>query len=330
MSAAPVSRRRALGLLGGAAAAAAGVVGSLKYLGSPAPRPRIASGTQRVKERYGAGPRQTGEWWVPPGGGTGVLPTVVLVHGGYWRAQYGPSLEDAVAADLAGRGFLVWNVDYAPSSTAWPATLRHAALAYDHVGAGTLAGRVDLERVAVVGHSAGGHLALWLASRAEVPAGGPGAVAQGRPGWIGTATATPTADGTGSAPSRTPPVRGVAPLPRLVVAQAPVASLAEGARLDLGGGAVQALLGGSPAQVPERYRAADPVALLPTRVRSVLVHGDDDGLVPVSQSEQYAAAATAAGDDCRLVRVPGDHFVHLDPGSRALDVAREALEQLRA
>ncbi len=297
VTAAPLSRRRALGVLGAAGASVVGLFGAVKYLGSPAPRPRVADGTRRVAERYGTGPRQSGEWWVPPGPATGVLPTVVLVHGGYWRAQYGPSLEDAVAADLAGRGFLVWNVDYAPSSTPWPATLRDAALAYDHLAKGSLKDRVG--PVAVVGHSAGGHLALWLASRGRVPAGGPGVLVPG------------------------------VPAPRLVVAQAPVASLAEGSRLGLGAGAVDALLGGDPVQVPDRYRAADPVALLPNGVESVLVHGDADDLVPISQSEQYVAAATGAGDRSRLVRVPGGHFAHLDPRSRALEVAREALSALQ-
>ena len=288
-----MSRRRALGVFGAIGAGVAGVGGLLKSFTSPAPRPRVVPGTTRTREPYGSLPRQAGEWWVPPGA-TGRLPTVVLVHGGYWRAQFGPDLEDAVAADLAGRGFLVWNVDYRPSSDPWPATLGDVALAFDHTAEGRYADRVDRSRLAVVGHSAGGHLALWLASRARVPAGGPGA--------------GPTL-----------------PAPTLVVAQAPVAGLAEGALLGLGGGAVQALLGGTPARVPARYAAGDPSALLPTGVRSVLVHADDDDLVPISQSTGYVAAATAAGDDSRLVRVDGGHFGHLDPASSAVSTLRAAL-----
>lgn len=308
-----MTRRRALGLAGGAAAAVAGLSAWFRYLGSPAPRPRVAAGTERVPERYGDGPRQTGEWWLPPTPASGLLATVVLVHGGYWRAQYDASLEDALAADLAGRGFLVWNIDYAASDRPWPATLTDVAAGYDHLGTGRFADRVDPARVAVAGHSAGGHLALWLASRHRVPAGGPGALNEDRPGW-------------GSVPSRA----GVAPRPAVCVAQAPVAALAEGHRLGLGGGAVTALLGGSPEEVPERYEAADPVGLLPTRVRTVLVHGEADDTVPLSQSEQYVAAATRAGDDSTLVRVPGGHFEHLDPRTPAVDALREALALLQA
>ena len=291
-----MSRRRALGVFGAVGAGIAGLGATVRSLGSPAPRPLVAEGTTRTRESYGDHRRQFGEWWVPPGG-SDRLPTVVLVHGGYWRAGFDLSLEDAVAADLAGRGFLVWNVDYRPSSDPWPATLSDVARAFDHTARGRYADRVDRDRLAVVGHSAGGHLALWLASRGGVPPGGPGA-----------------------APSL--------PRPSLVVAQAPVAGLAEGARLGLGGGAVQALLGGTPAQVPERYAAADPTALLPTGVRSVLVHADGDDLVPIIQSTAYVKAATAAGDDCRLVRFDGGHFEHLDPASAAVAALREALGPL--
>lgn len=291
-----VSRRRALGVLGAIGAGVAGLGGLVRTLGSPAPRPKVVAGTTRAREAYGALPRQVGEWWVPPAVSTmtGLLPTVVLVHGGYWRSRYNLSLQDAVAADLAGRGLLVWNVDYRPSSDPWPATLSDVALAFDHTARGRYADRVDRSRLAVVGHSAGGHLALWLASRSCVADGGPGADPR-------------------------------LPAPALVVAQAPVASLADGARLGLGGGAVQALLGGTPDTVPERYAAADPCALLPSGVPSVLVHAADDDLVPISQSTGYVAAATAAGDDSRLVRVNGGHFGHLDPASSAVAALRAAL-----
>lgn len=258
-----------------------------------APKPRIAAGTQRLVEQYGEGDRQRGEWWLPTAAGR--LPTVVLVHGGFWRAGYDRSLENAVAADLSGRGFLCWNIDYAASDQPWPKTLHDVAAGYDHVASGTLADRVDSSRLAVVGHSAGGHLALWLASRHRLPAG---AVGTARPG---------------------------VPRPRLAVGQAPVAALAEGAEHELGGGAVQALMGGGPDRVPARYRIADPIGLLATGVRTVLVHGSADRTVPLSQSSAYLAAATRAGDDSTLRTFPGGHFEHLDPASTAHALLLEAL-----
>jgi pimeloyl-ACP methyl ester carboxylesterase len=100
-----------------------------------------------------------------------------------------------------------------------------------------------------------------------------------------------------------------------------VAALAKASALGLGGGAVDALMGGSPAQQATRYAVADPVALVPSGVRTVLVHGVDDDVVPISQSEDYLAVAK----DCTLVRVPGGHFEHLDPSSTACDALRTAL-----
>ena len=268
-----MSRR---GLLGLAALAACS---------SYAPKARVAPGTTRHKEAYGETARQFGEWWVPTA--SGPLPTVVLVHGGYWRADYDLTLEDAVAADLAGRGFLVWNVDYAPSSAPWPSTLTDAAAAYDFLLSGSYGSRVDPSRVAVVGHSAGGHLALWLASRGRLPAGAPGA--------------------------------GDFLKPALAVPQAPVASLASAVRLGLGNGAASALLQGA-AHLP----VADPVALAPSGVRTVIVHGVDDDVVPMSQSEEYVAVSPTT----QLVKVPGGHFEHLDPASKACEELRKALATL--
>ena len=233
--------------------------------------------------RYGPGDRQVGTWWEPTG--EPPFPLVVLVHGGYWRPVYDLTLEDEVAGHLAAHGYLVWNVDYAPAGTPWPATLLDVAAAYDH---GVRDPRVDSSRVAVVGHSAGGHLALWLASRSA--------------GTPGGAPAVP---------------------PALVVGQAPVACLALGHEQGLGGGAVDLFVGGPPSQFPSRYAEADPLALLPVTTRTVLIHGEGDDVVPLSQPQTYAAASQA-----QLLVVPGGHFEHLDPRSDAIAALLEELEAL--
>ena len=287
-----MSRRRFLGALGLSGVGAGLLVGLRSLVSGPAPRPDVSAGTVRAVEAYGTGPLQRGEWWVPPSSYAGRLPTVVLVHGGFWGPSYDRSLEDAVAADLAGRGFLCWNLDYAAADKPWPSTLTDVAAGYDYLTKGQYADRIDPERIAVVGHSAGGHLALWLASR-------------GRAEGFGPATGLPQ--------------------PALVVAQAPVAALAEAFAANLGGGAVDRLMGGAPTRHPERYRVADPIALLPTPVPSVLVHGTGDGIVPIAQSEVYVAAAGAGS---RLARFDGGHFEHLDPASQAGALLREALRAL--
>ncbi len=283
----------------------AGVVRRLRNRATARPRPRPAPGVTRSVEAYAPRAGRTarcGEWWLPAGAAAaGVpLPTVVLVHGGFWRTGYDRHLMDAVAADLANRGALVWNLDYRPSTRPWPATLADVAAGYDHLTVGTHAALVDAGQVAVVGHSAGGHLALWLASRHRLPPGTSAVLA---------------------------PAAGV-PRPVLAVSQAGVSALAEAADQRLGRGAAVELVGAGPDRVPDRYAVADPIALLPTGVRTVLVHGTADDVVPVGQSEDYAAAARAAGDDCRLVRFGGAHMEHVDPGSAAGALLRDALAGL--
>ncbi len=108
-----------------------------------------------------------------------------------------------------------------------------------------------------------------------------------------------------------------------VLALAPVCDLGLGFDLDLDGGAVRRLLGGGPDDVPERYAAADPMAL-PAVARAVLVHGDADDRVPIEMSRRYAAAQGA-----ELVELPGvEHFALIDPLSAAWPVVVAALAHL--
>lgn len=109
---------------------------------------------------YGPHREQVADLWLPDGPGPHA--GVVLVHGGCWRAEYGRDLEASVAADLAARGLAVWNVEYRrlDCDGDWPAPLE------DVVAAATaLPAEIDAGRVAIAGHSAGGHLALLAAKR---------------------------------------------------------------------------------------------------------------------------------------------------------------------
>ncbi len=284
------------GALGAAGAVLAGCGGTG---GSPR---RSARPARSATERYGPGDRQAGRWTFPAGEAA-KAPVVLLLHGGFWAPGFGPDLEDDVATAAAGRGHAVWNLDYRAADVDYPATFLDAAAALDHLPASRHAGRLDLDRVAVVGHSAGGHLALWLASRAALPPGAPGA-----PG------------------PRAVPVR-------LAVGQAPVADLVAGDEDGLGGGAVRALLDASAAEEPGRYALSSPQQLLPLpaagRPRLVLVHGTDDRVVPPGQSRGYVAAARAAGTPATLHEVPGaGHVEHLDPSSAALRPVWAALAAL--
>ena len=242
---------------------------------------------------YGPRPDQFVEVWLPDG--TGRAPVVVVLHGGFWRAAYGIELARPLAADLAAAGRVAVAVEYrrVGGGGGWPATLEDVAAALDALPGLPVADRLDLGDVAVVGHSAGGHLAAWAAGRHRLPRGAPGAeprLAIGR-----------------------------------LVLQAGVLDLAEADRADLGRGAVRGLLGGAPDAVPDRLAAADPVALLPTGARALCVHGSEDDVVPVRQSQRWAAAARAAGDRVEVQVVRGDHMSLIDPAGRPWQLVREWL-----
>jgi len=117
---------------------------------------------------YGSAPTQFGELWVPPG--PGPHPVAVVIHGGCWSAEYGEAHIRPVCAALARAGVAAWCLEYrrvGDEGGGWPGTFEDVARGADHLRAIAPAHGLDLQRVVAVGHSAGGHLALWLAGRAR-------------------------------------------------------------------------------------------------------------------------------------------------------------------
>jgi acetyl esterase/lipase len=238
--------------------------------------------------RYGGHPSQYGELTLP--GSPGPWPVVVLLHGGFWRPRYGADIISEVALELSGHGLACWNLEYrrvgddpVAGGGGWPNTCLDVAAGTDLLasdGQRAADGQLDLSRVVAVGHSAGGHLAGWLAGRSTVPAGAPGA----SPGV---------------------PVTGL-------VSLAGVLDLEQALADDLGSGAVRDFLGRA-ADDPDALELASPRARVPLGVPAVCVHGTDDDDVPLNQSERFVAAAVRAGDDARLVAIEGaDHFAAMD------------------
>jgi acetyl esterase/lipase len=242
--------------------------------------------------------------------GDGPVPLVVVVHGGFWGAEWDRAHAGPQSAALADAGYVVATVEYRRVGMAgggWPGTFDDLALVADVVPglvaaetgrvAGPSAGPV---RPVVVGHSAGGHLALWLASRHRLPSSAP---------WH-RSSPTPLAGG---------------------VALAGMGDLVDAEECGLGDHAAGALLGGSPAQHPDRYDLASPQRWLPLGVSAVLVHGAVDEAVPLGCSRTYAQKATAAGDDVALVELDGvGHFELIDPLSTAWPTVLSAVGRLAA
>src|SRR5690242_3906962 len=120
--------------------------------------------------RYGPAASQVGDLYLPK---QAVKPPVIcLLHGGFWRLPYARDQMVPLAEDLIRRGYAAWNLEYrrlGEPGGGWPGTLQDVAAGIDYLA--TLKAQdidLDLDRVVTVGHSAGGHLALWAAGARRV------------------------------------------------------------------------------------------------------------------------------------------------------------------
>lgn len=238
---------------------------------------------------YGDDPSQWLELHRPEGVSRGL---VVVIHGGFWKAQYGAEYAVPLAADLVARGWTAAVVEYRRVGTGpgggggWPATCDDVSAAIDRAVAET--DRPD--PVVALGHSAGGHLAAWAAARTRFDR------------W---ADAAPVSH---------------------VIAQAGVLDLAAAVRDDLGDGAAQAFMGATPDH--PSYDLADPLRQVPLDVPVWAVHARDDDTVPFGQAEDYVTAARRAGGEAFLVEVAGGHFGVIDPASDAWAAVVEVLDSI--
>jgi len=266
----------------------------LQALPSRAPDRRVA---------YGEDSSQYGELRVPAG--PGPHPVVVLIHGGCFKAAYATARDLAPMGDaLKADGIATWNVEYrrlGQPGGGWPGTYLDVGRAVDHLRA--LAGpyALDLGRVVVVGHSAGGHLAMWAAARSRLPTGSPLYVTDPLP------------------------VRGVIDLAGPVDLTANIPGYESLCRDSV----ITSLLGGTPTAVPERYTHTSAIKLLPLGIPQVLVLGEHEDFVPRPLAETYTRAAAQAGDPVRLVVIPGvGHFEIASPRATTWPRVASAIRSL--
>ena len=243
---------------------------------------------ERIARRDGPGIR--GELRLPAGGGP--HPVAVIVHGGCWSDIANASYMADLAEALTSFGWATWLPEFlrlGDAGAAWPGMLEDVGRALDRVRALASDHPLDVTRVVTVGHSSGGHLALWLAGRPHLNPDGDGARLRGDD-----------------------PVR-----PCGVIGVAPITDLRDfHAREDRGcpRTAVSDLLGGTPDAVPSRAALADPGAGRPIDVPCLLVTGALDDTVPTPHARTWARDEAKAGEAVRVVEVAGaGHFELVAP-----------------
>ncbi len=250
---------------------------------------------------YGSDSLQFGEIRLPSGNKK--VPVVVLIHGGCWRAAFDLTHVSHAADALTRAGYATWTLEYrrvGDSGGGWPGTFADVAQGLDFTRQLTKRfSRLDTTRIVIVGHSAGGQLALWAASRKR------GEQLDGVP---------------------------VAEAPIVVAGVVSLAGITDlrtyGSGMHSCNRSVDALIGGTPAEFPERYSAVNPAERIPRGVRIRFVHGTADSIVPLSQSQSMLALVRASGGNARLSAIESaGHFDLVAPVSAAW---RDVLGAVRA
>lgn len=252
---------------------------------------------------YGSDPNQFGQLFLPQG--RGPFSVAVVIHGGCWKKFADFKNTVPMSDALRQAGIATWNVEYRRVDSeggGWPGTYRDIGAAVDYLRTVADEYRLDLRRVVVVGHSAGGHLALWTAARHRLPEGSPLYV-------------------------KSPlPIHGVVNL----AGPGRLQSLsAEHLQKVCGSVPVTQLLGGEIERVPERLRDGSPAEMLPLGVPQILITGSLDWLIPPALGAEYVTLASKAGDDARMRVIEGaGHFEIIAPGTPAFRAVQELVVSL--
>jgi acetyl esterase/lipase len=252
---------------------------------------------------YGQDSSQYGDLRVPSG--PGPHPVAVLIHGGCFKAAYATTRDLAAMADtLKADGIATWNIEYrrvGQPGGGWPGTYLDVSQAVDFLRAIAPEHALDMNRVVVVGHSAGGHLAMWTAARSRVPESS--AIHTKNPVHI----------------------KGVIDLAGPVDMAAHIPEYQTLCRDSV----ITTLMGGTPETVPDRYAEASPIKLVPLGVPQVLIIGEHEDFVPRPLVDAYASAARQAGDSVRVIVIPAvGHFEIASPRASPWPVVESAIRAL--
>lgn len=242
-----------------------------------------------VKLNYGIKPSQFGILTIPSFKKR--YPLIVTIHGGFWKAKYGLEELQPLTSDLNKRGFATWNVEYrrvGQEDSGWPGTFNDVIDAINLLKKIENKWPVDINDVIIIGHSAGGHLALWSAFERN-----------------------------GNKLTSIHPL--LVPI-RAVVSLAGISILRDSWLDDMKKGnssPVSDFMNGAPVEKSEEYKLASPFDLLPMGTPQILVHGLADSIVPYKMTSKYAKKCQKLNDNMQLITEQNsDHFDLIDPNSK--------------
>ena len=261
--------------------------------------------------RYGEDQMQLVDLWLPDGKGR--HPTVIMVHGGCWQTEIADRrIMNWIAEDLRRRGIAVWNIDYRGvdrEGGGYPGTFQDVAAAADALRAHAPAHKLDISPLVAIGHSAGGHLALWLAARRSAKAGADNPL-------IPPGSPLLAAD-----PIRIDTAISLGGLQDLELAATPPGS-------GCGTEVVEKLVGPPTLSVRNVYADTSIPRLLPLGVRQVLINGMQDRIIPTHYATDYEAKAKAAGERVKVRMIDRTGHVELiAPETEAWKAAVEEIEK---
>ncbi|HEU5400982.1 MAG TPA: alpha/beta hydrolase [Terriglobales bacterium] len=270
---------------------------------TPADLQALPAESADYRLHYGQNANQFGDLRIPAQ--PGPHPVVVLVHGGCWKAQYATLRDLAPMGDaLKKNGIATWNIEYrrlGQAGAGWPGTYLDVGNAIDHLRRIAPKYNLDLRRIVVVGHSAGGHLAIWSATRQHISPKSPLYL------------------------PKPLPIRGIVNLAGTVDMTQNINHMESECK----DAVVTGMLGGSPESVPDRYKQVSANVMLPLGIPQVLIWGERDNFIPRPLAEEYVRAAKQAGDRTQLILVPSvGHFETASPTSSAWPIVRNAIRSL--
>lgn len=278
-------------------------VAEAQFLG-PQQTNQLPSSPANHRIHYGSDTFQFGDLRLPQGSGR--HPVAVAIHGGCWKYRHGDLTADlqntaALSSAITKLGIATWNIEYRQIDNpggGWTGTFEDVANAIDHLRVLANSYPLDLKRIVIIGHSAGGHLGTWAAARHRLPKQSPFLLKEPLH-VVGVVN-----------------LAGPADLEKFLPIQSQVC----------GEPVITTLIGGSPSDVPDRYRLASPSHLLPIGVKQVLISGAQDKIVPPWLGQKYAEEAKKAGDDVTFASVENaSHFEVIAPGSVAWPKVEDAV-----